>query len=118
MLNFVNKFFGSSASRRLKSYSKTVQKINDFEKNLDKLSDSDLKNKTDEFRERIRKHQTLEEILPEAFAVVREASKRSLNLRHFDVQLFGGIVLHKGMITEMKTGEGKTLVATLAAYLN
>ena len=118
MLNFVNKFFGSSASRRLKSYSKTVQKINDFEKNLDKLSDLDLKNKTNEFRERIKKDQTLEEILPEAFAVVREASKRSLNLRHFDVQLFGGIVLHKGMITEMKTGEGKTLVATLAAYLN
>ena len=118
MLNFVNKFFGSSASRRLKSYSKTVQKINDFEKNLEKLSDLDLKNKTNEFRERIKKDQTLEEILPEAFAVVREASKRSLNLRHFDVQLFGGIVLHKGMITEMKTGEGKTLVATLAAYLN
>ena len=118
MLNFVNKLFGSSSSRRLKSYSKLVESINHFEDKLKLLSDSDLKNKTNEFKKKISNGSILDEILPEAFAVVRESSIRTINLRHYDVQMIGGIVLHKGMIAEMKTGEGKTLVATLAAYLN
>ena len=118
MLNFVNKLFGSTSSRRLKSYLKLVEKINSFEPNLKLLSDIDLKNKTNEFKKKIKNGSTLDDILPEVFAVVREASQRTTNLRHFDVQLIGGIVLHNGMIAEMKTGEGKTLVATLAAYLN
>ena len=92
--------------------------INILENNLKLLSDSELKKKTNEFREKINNCISLDEILPEAFAVVRETSKRTIQQRHFDVQLIGGIVLHKGMIAEMKTGEGKTLVATLTAYLN
>ncbi|PPR47192.1 MAG: Protein translocase subunit SecA [Alphaproteobacteria bacterium MarineAlpha5_Bin9] len=118
MLNFVNKFFGNSSSKLLKSYNKTIEKINNYEAELEILSDQDLKDKTKIFKDKINKEYSLDNILPEAFAVVREASKRTLNLRHFDVQLYGGIVLHNGMIAEMKTGEGKTLVATLAAYLN
>ncbi len=118
MLNFVNKLFGSSSSRKLKSYSKLVETINNFEDKIKLLSDSDLKNKTNEFRKKISDGSTLDEILPEAFAVVRESSIRTINLRHYDVQMIGGIVLHRNMIAEMKTGEGKTLVATLAAYLN
>ena len=118
MLNLVNKLFGSSGSRLSKSYTKTVEIINRLENNLKLLSDSELKKKTSEFREKIKNGISLDEILPEAFAVVREASKRTIQQRHFDVQLIGGIVLHKGMIAEMKTGEGKTLVATLTAYLN
>ena len=85
---------------------------------LDKLSDEELKNKTTEFKAQLKEGKTLDDILPEAFAVVREASKRVLGMRHFDVQLIGGIILHQGRIAEMKTGEGKTLVATLPAYLN
>ena len=118
MLNIVNKLFGSTSKRYLKSYSKIVAKINEFELELQKLSDEELQAKTDYFRNLIAKGSTLDDILPEVFAVVRETSKRTIKLRHFDVQLHGGIVLHKGMIAEMKTGEGKTLVATLAAYLN
>ena len=118
MLKFVNKLFGSASSRHIKSYSKIVEKINHFEQNLKLLSDAELQNKTYEFKEKVTNGSSLEEILPEAFAVVRESSVRTINLRHFDVQLIGGIVLHSGMIAEMKTGEGKTLVATLAAYLN
>jgi preprotein translocase subunit SecA len=118
MLNFVNKLFGSSSERQLKSYAKTIEKINGFEESLKKLTDQDLKNKTLHFRNLISDGQTLDNILPEVFGVVREVSKRAIGLRHFDVQLIGGIVLHQGMIAEMKTGEGKTLVATLAAYLN
>jgi preprotein translocase subunit SecA len=95
-----------------------VEKINSLEKDFEKLSDDDLKNKTLEFKERIKNGESLDKILPEAFAVVREAAKRTLGQRHFDVQLLGGIGLHKGMVIEMMTGEGKTITATLAAYLN
>jgi preprotein translocase subunit SecA len=95
-----------------------VEKINSLEKYFEKLSDDDLKNKTLEFKERIKNGESLDKILPEAFAAVREAAKRTLGQRHFDVQLLGGIGLHKGMVIEMMTGEGKTITATLAAYLN
>ena len=118
MLNLVNKLFGSSYSRRLKSYKTIVDTINKLEPQIKSLSDSELQNKTNEFKEKISSKPSLDSILPEAFAVVREASVRTIKLRHFDVQLIGGIVLHKGLIAEMKTGEGKTLVATLTAYLN
>ena len=118
MLNLVNKLFGSTSTRRLKSYNAIITKINELETSIKLLSDSELQHKTNEFKEKIRNGSSFDEILPEAFAVVREASVRTIKLRHFDVQLIGGIVLHNGMIAEMKTGEGKTLVATLAAYLN
>jgi len=118
MLNFVNKFFGSASKRQIKSFQKTVETINSFENHLNKLTDTNLKDKTKHFKNLIQKGEKLNNILPEAFALVREASMRTLGLRHFDVQLIGGMVLHQGMIAEMKTGEGKTLVATLAAYLN
>ena len=118
MLNFVNKLFGSLNKNKLKSYSKTVESINNFEEKLNKLSDNELKNKTLYFKNLIKNGSTISNILPEVFAVVRETSIRTIGLRHFDVQLIGGLVLHQGMIAEMKTGEGKTLVATLAAYLN
>lgn len=111
-------FFGSANDRFIKKQYKTVNKINSFEPQISKLSDSELRGKTDEFRRRLQEGETLDDLLPEAFAVVREAAKRTLGQRHYDVQLIGGIVLHNGMISEMKTGEGKTLVATLAAYLN
>lgn len=112
------KFFGSANDRYIKKLDKIVEQINAFEPALEKLSDKALQAKTDEFRERLKKGETLDQILPESFAVVREASKRTLGMRHFDVQLKGGIILHRGMIPEMKTGEGKTLVAPLAIYLN
>ena len=118
MLNLVNKLFGSSSSRQLKTYAKTVEIINKLESSMKLLSDLELKQKTSEFKEKIINGLSLDEILPEAYAVVREAAVRTIKLRHYDVQLIGGIVLHKGKIAEMKTGEGKTLVATLAAYLN
>ncbi len=118
MLKFVNKLFGSSSNRQIKSYSKIIATINNYEEEFQKLSDLELKNKTEYFRDLIKNGKSLEVILPEVFAVVRETSKRTIGLRHFDVQLIGGIVLHEGKIAEMKTGEGKTLVATLAAYLN
>ncbi|MBO7556709.1 MAG: preprotein translocase subunit SecA, partial [Alphaproteobacteria bacterium] len=110
-------FFGSANDRFIKKQYKIVNKINALEPAMEALSDSELKNKTVEFRDRIKLGETLDSLLPEAFAVVREAAKRTLGQRHYDVQLIGGIVLYKGMIAEMKTGEGKTLVATLAAYL-
>ena len=112
------KIFGSANDRFVKKQYKTVNQINALEPDFIKLSDEELKAKTDEFRRRLKNGETLDDILPEAFATVREASKRVMGQRHYDVQLIGGIVLHKGMIAEMKTGEGKTLVATLAAYLN
>lgn len=112
------KIFGSANDRFVKKLYKTVNKINALEPDFIKLSDEELKAKTDEYRTRLKNGETLDDILPEAFATVREASKRVMGQRHYDVQLIGGIVLHKGMIAEMKTGEGKTLVATLAAYLN
>lgn len=112
------KIFGSANDRFVKKLYKIVNQINALEPNFIKLSDEELKAKTDEYRNRLKNGETLDDILPEAFATVREASKRVMGQRHYDVQLIGGIVLHKGMIAEMKTGEGKTLVATLAAYLN
>ena len=119
MLNKIARaLFGSANDRFVKKQFKTVEKINALEPAFSKLSDDELKAKTALFKERIAQGQTLDELLPEAFAAVREAAKRTLFQRHYDVQLVGGIVLHKGMIAEMKTGEGKTLVATLAAYLN
>jgi len=112
------KFFGSANERLVKTMRGKVDLINSFEPEMQKLSDSALAGKTLAFRERLKNGETLEDILPEAFATVREAAVRMLGMRHFDVQMVGGIVLHKGMISEMMTGEGKTLVATLAAYLN
>lgn len=108
----------STSKKRVKKYRKIVQKINELEPKIQSLTDSELKNKTIEFRERLSGKETLNDILPEAFAVVRETSKRVLGQRHYDVQLIGGMILHDGNIAEMKTGEGKTLMATLAVYLN
>ncbi|MBR2273732.1 MAG: preprotein translocase subunit SecA [Alphaproteobacteria bacterium] len=116
--DIVRKIFGSANDRFIKKQYKIVEQINALESYFSNLSDEELKNKTIEFRSRLKDGETLDDILPEAFAAVREAAKRTLGQRHYDVQLIGGIVLHKGMISEMKTGEGKTLVATLAAYLN
>ncbi len=117
-LNFLKRIFGSTNDRKISSLQPIIAKINDFEITFEKLSDIDLKNKTDQFKQRLRNNETIDQILPEAFAVVREASKRVIGQRHFDVQLMGGIVLHQGKVSEMKTGEGKTLVATLPVYLN
>ncbi|HQZ87370.1 MAG TPA: preprotein translocase subunit SecA [Gammaproteobacteria bacterium] len=114
----VRKTFGSRNERLLKRYRRVVESINALEPRMIALSDSELRDKTTEFKDRIQAGVSLEQILPEAFAVVREASKRTLKMRHFDVQLVGGIVLHEGKIAEMRTGEGKTLVATLPLYLN
>jgi preprotein translocase subunit SecA len=114
----LKKIFGSRNERLIRQYSRTVTRINALEPEISALSDEALRGKTDEFRQRIAGGETLEALLPEAFAVVREAGKRVLGMRHFDVQLIGGMVLHDGRIAEMRTGEGKTLVATLPAYLN
>ena len=113
-----SRLFGSSNERQIKKYKPIVDQINNLENEFSKLSDEQLKLKTKIFKERLSKNENLKNILPEAFATVREASKRTLKQRHFDVQLTGGMVLHEGKIAEMKTGEGKTLVATLACYLN
>ncbi|MBH43491.1 MAG: preprotein translocase subunit SecA [Rickettsiales bacterium] len=112
------KLFGTENERLLKSFDSTIDKINELEESFSKLSDQDLLNNTFKFKESFKQGKSLDELLPEAFANVREAAKRTLNQRHFDVQLVGGIILHRGKIAEMKTGEGKTLVATLPAYLN
>ena len=117
-MGLFNKIFGTYSEKEVKRVMPIVEKINSLEEDISKLSDIELKNKTVEFKERISKGETLDDILPEAFATVREASKRVLGMRHFDVQLIGGIILHQGRIAEMKTGEGKTLVATLPVYLN
>ena len=116
--NLTSKFFGSSNDRQIKKYNPLVHKINEIEDIFIKLSDQELKLKTSDFKEKLSNGETLDNILPEAFATVREAAKRTLSQRHFDVQLIGGLVLHEGKIAEMKTGEGKTLVSTLACYLN
>lgn len=116
--NFLTKLFGSRNDRLLKQYRKTVSRINAMEPEYEKLSDEQLKAKTQEFKERVAKGESLDDILPEAFAVVREGSKRVMKMRHFDVQLLGGMALHHGKISEMRTGEGKTLTATLPVYLN
>jgi preprotein translocase subunit SecA len=118
MLGLVKKIFGDLNEREIKRLMKTVDQINEMEPTYKELSDEQLKAKTEEFRARIEKGETLDELLPEAFCVVREASVRTLGMRHFDVQLIGGMVLHEGKIAEMKTGEGKTLVGTLPVYLN
>jgi preprotein translocase subunit SecA len=117
-MSFLSKIFGDANEKFVKNLQPTIDKINSFEPQFEKFSPEDLKNKTKEFKEKISKGETLDNILPEAFALVREAAKRTLNQRHFDAQLIGGIVLHQGKIAEMKTGEGKTLSATLPAYLN
>lgn len=118
MLSFLRKIFGTANDRIIKKLWVEVEKIGSFEDSLKTLSDAELSAKTQAFKERLAAGGTLESIEHEAFAVVREASRRVHNMRHFDVQLIGGLILHRGMITEMRTGEGKTLVATLAAYLN
>lgn len=117
-MSFLTQIFGSRNSRLLKQYQKTVRQINALEPEMEKLSDAELQAKTPEFKDRLAKGQSLDDILPEAFAVCREAAKRVLKMRHFDVQLIGGMVLHQGKIAEMGTGEGKTLMATLPVYLN
>ena len=117
-LNFLKKIFGSTNQRKISSLQPIVDQINSLENDFLTLSDSDLKNKTDEFKKRLKNNESLDKILPEVFATVREASKRVIGQRHFDVQLMGGLILHQGKISEMKTGEGKTLVATLPVYLN
>ncbi|EQB86644.1 preprotein translocase subunit SecA [Clostridium punense] len=117
-MKLFDKVFGSYSDREIKRIMPLVKKINNLEGEIEILTDEELRNKTQEFKDRLSKGETLENVLPEAFAVVREASKRVLGLRHYDVQLIGGIVLHQGRIAEMKTGEGKTLVATLPSYLN
>lgn len=116
--SLMKKIFGDPNEKELKTVQVYVDAVNALEKDIEKMSDASLADKTSEFKDRIAKGETLDSILPEAFAVVREASKRVLGLRHFDVQLTGGCVLHRGKIAEMRTGEGKTLVATLPAYLN
>ena len=116
--NFLTKIFGSRNDRLLKTYRKTVAQINALESQYEKLSDDQLRAKTDEFKTRITGGETLDAILPEAFAVVREGSKRAMKMRHFDVQMLGGMSLHNGKISEMGTGEGKTLTSTLPVYLN
>lgn len=118
MLGLVKKIFGDANEKEVKRLLKSVDQINSLESSISPLSDEQLSGKTEEFRARLAKGEKLDQLLPEAFAVVREASKRTLNMRHFDVQLIGGMVLHNGKIAEMRTGEGKTLVGTLAVYLN
>ena len=112
------KFFGSRNDRLVKQYFQKVKEINALEPSMQALSDDQLRAKTEEFKARFRDGETLEKLLPEAFAVVREGSVRILGMRHFDVQMIGGMVLNSGKIAEMRTGEGKTLVATLPTYLN
>ena len=117
-MSIIRKIFKTYSQKEVKRVMPIVQKINGLEDEMSKLSDKELRGKTEYFKEQIKNGKTLDDILPEAFAVVREASKRVLGMRHFDVQLIGGIILHQGRIAEMKTGEGKTLVATLPVYLN
>ena len=116
--SLIKKIFGDPNEKELKNIQPIVDKINALEPEMERMSSANLQAKTAEFKLRLQKGETLDDILPEAFAVVREASKRATGLRHFDVQLVGGVVLHRGKISEMRTGEGKTLVATLPVYLN
>ncbi len=119
MINLMaRRIFGTSNERDLKRIAPIVDQVNSLEPSMQTLDDTALKGKTGQLRERLDHGETLDELLPEAFAVVREASVRLLGMRHFDVQIVGGVILHQGKITEMKTGEGKTLVATLPVYLN
>ena len=118
MASLFEKLFGTYSDRELKKITPLVDKIESLDGEMQKLTDQQLKEKTLEFKNRLNQNETLDDILPEAFAVVREASYRVLGIKHFRVQLIGGIILHQGRISEMKTGEGKTLMATLPAYLN
>ena len=118
MASIITKIFGSRNDRLLGKYRKIVAKVNALEKDFEQLSDEQIPAKTDEFRQRVAQGTSLDDLLPEAFALVREASKRVMKMRHFDVQMLGGLALHQGKIAEMRTGEGKTLTATLAVYLN
>src|SRR4030067_500049 len=116
--SLLKSIFGSRNDRLLREYRATIQSINKLEADIARLSDTELRSKTDSFRQRFAQGESLDALLPEAFAVVREASTRVLGMRHYDVQLIGGMVLHYGKIAEMRTGEGKTLMATLSVYLN
>ena len=118
MLNILKKIIGNSNDEDIKELQKIVDKINSLEENFINLSDEDLRSQTNKLKKKYKSFNSLDSVLEEAFALVREASKRSLGMRHFDVQMIGGICLHQGKIAEMRTGEGKTLIATLAAYLN
>ena len=118
MFNILKKIIGNSNEDEIKALYKIVEKINSLESFYENLTDDELKNQTSILRNKYKSKKSLDLILENAFAVVREASKRCLGMRHFDVQLIGGICLHEGKIAEMRTGEGKTLIATLAAYLN
>ncbi|MDX1550866.1 MAG: preprotein translocase subunit SecA, partial [Lysobacter spongiicola] len=116
--NLLTRVFGSRNDRLLRQLQRSVTRINELEPEMEKLGDAELQAKTPELQQRLKDGATLDQILPEAFAVCREASRRVLGMRHYDVQLIGGMVLHLGKIAEMRTGEGKTLVATLPVYLN
>ena len=118
MKNFFSKLFGTVNDRKLKEYQPVVDKINLLEERFKKLTDEELKNQTEVFKSKLSNGASEDDLLEEAFATVREASLRTLGQRHYDVQLMGGLILHGGNIAEMKTGEGKTLVSTLAVYLN
>ncbi|HCI23598.1 MAG TPA: preprotein translocase subunit SecA, partial [Lachnospiraceae bacterium] len=117
-MNIIDKVFGTHSERELKRIEPIVKKIESYREAMGKLTDEELRGKTTEFKKRLTEGETLDDLLPEAYATVREAAKRVLNQEHYRVQLIGGIVLHQGRIAEMKTGEGKTLVSTLPAYLN
>ena len=117
-MKLLEKIFGSYSAKEIKKITPLVDKIEEIEKSFATLSDEELRAKTDEFKKRLENGESLEDILPEAYALVAEASSRVLGLRHYRVQLIGGIILHQGRISQMRTGEGKTLVATLPVYLN
>src|ERR1039458_1431297 len=118
MFGLIKKLIGTKNEREIKRILPIVDQINSFESAVSPLSDADLRGRTEVFKKRIEQGESLDELLPEAYAVVREASNRVLKMRHFDMQLLGAVILHEGKIAEMKTGEGKTLVATLPVYLN
>ena len=117
-MGFLEKIFGDLNAKEVRKVEKIVDRIEAFDEDMQKLTDDELKGKTQEFKDRLAEGETLDDLLPEAFAVCREGAWRAVGMKHFRVQLIGGVVLHQGRIAEMKTGEGKTLVATLAAYLN
>ncbi|MFL6694575.1 MAG: preprotein translocase subunit SecA, partial [Ramlibacter sp.] len=116
--NFLTQIFGSRNDRLLKQYRRVAEQVSALERTFESLTDDELRGKTQEFKDRASRGESLDDLLPEAFAVVREGSKRIMKMRHFDVQVLGGMALHNGKIAEMRTGEGKTLTATLAVYLN
>ena len=117
-MGLITKVFGTHSSRELKRIAGTIDKIEALRASMQALSDEELRGKTEEYKKRFQNGETLDDLLPEAFATVREAARRVLNMEHYPVQLIGGVILHQGRIAEMKTGEGKTLVSTLPAYLN